>query len=73
MVLELAFNRVKGNPDEYMKMIEMKAAGIEADMFLGALFGEGTEVECEILAKLRENSWEILATLRDDLMRNLRY
>jgi geranylgeranyl pyrophosphate synthase len=39
-------------PDDYMKIIEMKAAGIEADMHLGALFGGGEDAEVEVLAKL---------------------
>jgi geranylgeranyl pyrophosphate synthase len=39
-------------PDDYMKVIEMKAAGIELDMHLGALFGGGKDTEIEVLAKL---------------------
>ena len=39
-------------PNDYMKITEMKAAGIEADMYLGALFGGGEDVEIEVLAKM---------------------
>ena len=53
-------------PNDYMKIIEMKAAGIEADMHLGALFG-GEDAEVEALAKLGR-ILGILATLRDDLI-----
>lgn len=37
---------------DFMKITEMKAAGIEADMHLGALFGGGEDAEVEVLAKL---------------------
>jgi len=39
-------------PDDYMSVIEMKAAGIELDMHLGALFGGGKDAEVKALAKL---------------------
>ena len=52
---------------DYIKVTEMKAAGIEADMYLGALFGKGRDVECEILANTGR-ILGILATLRDDLI-----
>jgi geranylgeranyl pyrophosphate synthase len=39
-------------PDDYMKVIKMKAAGIELDMHLGALFGGGKNAEVKTLAKL---------------------
>jgi geranylgeranyl pyrophosphate synthase len=35
-----------------MKITEMKAASIEADMHLGALFGGGEDVEVEVLARV---------------------
>jgi len=38
--------------DDYMKVIEMKAAGIELDMHMGALFGGGKDAEVKVLAKL---------------------
>jgi geranylgeranyl pyrophosphate synthase len=44
--------RKKIAPDDCMKIIEMKAAGIELDMRLGAVFGGGKDVEVEVLAKL---------------------
>ena len=39
-------------PNDYLKVIEMKAAGIELDMQLGALFGGGKDAEVELLARL---------------------
>ena len=39
-------------PDDHMKVIEMKAAGIELDMHLGALFGGGKDAEVKTLARL---------------------
>jgi geranylgeranyl pyrophosphate synthase len=54
-------------PNDFMKITEMKAAGIEADMHLGALFGGGEDAEVEVLAKLGR-ILGILATLRDDLI-----
>jgi geranylgeranyl pyrophosphate synthase len=38
-------------PNDFMKISEMKAAGIEADMYVGAMFGGGEDVEVEVLAK----------------------
>jgi geranylgeranyl pyrophosphate synthase len=54
-------------PDDYMKITEMKAASIEADMHLGALFGGGEDAEVEVLARIGR-ILGILATLRDDLI-----
>jgi geranylgeranyl pyrophosphate synthase len=59
--------RVKVTPDDYMKITEMKAAGLEADMYLGALFGGGKDAEVQILAKVGR-TLGVLATLRDDLI-----
>ncbi|MEM2969888.1 MAG: polyprenyl synthetase family protein [Candidatus Bathyarchaeia archaeon] len=39
-------------PDDYMQVIKMKAAGIELDMRLGALFGRGRDSEVKTLTKL---------------------
>jgi geranylgeranyl pyrophosphate synthase len=39
-------------PDEYLKVLKMKAAGIELDMCLGALFGGGGDAEVKTLTKL---------------------
>jgi geranylgeranyl pyrophosphate synthase len=54
-------------PNDYLRITEMKAAGIEADMHLGALFGGGEDAEVEVLARLGR-ILGILATLRDDLI-----
>jgi geranylgeranyl pyrophosphate synthase len=52
-------------PDDYMKVIEMKAAGIELDMHLGAMFGGGEDKE--ILARLGR-ILGILGTLREEFV-----
>ena len=59
----------KGNitPSDYLKITEMKAAGLEVDMYLGAVFGGGKDDEVEILSKIGR-TLGILATLRDDLI-----
>jgi geranylgeranyl pyrophosphate synthase len=54
-------------PSEYMKITEMKAASIEADMHFGALFGGGKDTDIEVLARIGR-ILGILATLRDDLI-----
>jgi geranylgeranyl pyrophosphate synthase len=54
-------------PDDYVKITEMKAASIEADMHFGALFGGGEDAEVEVLARVGR-ILGILATLRDDLI-----
>jgi len=54
-------------PNDYMKIIEMKAAGIEADIHLGALFGGGEDIEVKALARLGR-ILGILATLRDEFI-----
>jgi geranylgeranyl pyrophosphate synthase len=54
-------------PNDYMKITEMKAASVEADMYLGALFGGGKDAEVDILARVGR-ILGILATLRDDLI-----
>lgn len=54
-------------PDNYLKVIEMKAAGIELDMYLGALFGGGKEAEVNTLAKLGRIVG-ILGTLREEFI-----
>jgi geranylgeranyl diphosphate synthase type I len=51
--LEIGLREKKSiEPTEFLEIIKMKAAGIEADMHLGALFGGGEDVEVEVLAKL---------------------
>ena len=42
-------------PDEYLMITELKAASIEADLMLGALFGGGDEAEVASLARLGES------------------
>jgi len=54
-------------PNDYMKITEMKAASVEADMYLGALFGGGKDAEVDVLARVGR-ILGILATLRDDLI-----
>ena len=57
----------KFTPKNYLKITELKAASVEADMYLGALFGGGKNTEIESLAKIGR-ILGILATLRDDLI-----
>jgi geranylgeranyl pyrophosphate synthase len=54
-------------PDDYMQVIEMKAAGIELDMHLGALFGGGKDAEVETLTRLGR-ILGILGTLREEFI-----
>jgi len=54
-------------PNDYMKIIEMKAAGIEADIHLGALFGGGEDIEVKALARLGR-ILGILVTLREEFI-----
>jgi geranylgeranyl pyrophosphate synthase len=66
--LEVGLKEIKNfAPNDYMKITEMKAASIEADMHLGALFGGGEDAEVEVLARIGR-ILGILATLRDDLI-----
>ena len=66
--LEVGYKKSKSiSPSNYLKITEMKAASIEADMYVGALFGGGNETEVQILAKVGR-ILGILATLRDDLI-----
>jgi geranylgeranyl pyrophosphate synthase len=52
---------------DYLKIIEMKAAGIEADIYLGALFGGGNDMEVEASARLGRIIG-ILVTLREEFI-----
>jgi geranylgeranyl diphosphate synthase type I len=52
---------------DFMKVTEMKAAGIEADMHLGALFGGGEAAEVEVLARLGRIIG-ILVFLREEII-----
>ena len=53
--------------NDYMKVTEMKAASVEADMYLGALLGGGKDDEVEALTRMGR-ILGIMATLRDDLI-----
>jgi geranylgeranyl pyrophosphate synthase len=66
--LEVCFKqRRRVTPNDYMMITELKAASIEADLMLGALYGGGDETEVTNLAKLGR-ILGVLATLRDDLV-----
>ena len=54
-------------PSTYLKITEMKAASIEADMYVGALFAGGKDTDVKVLARIGR-ILGILATLRDDLI-----
>jgi len=67
-ILEICFKRRRRvTPKDYMMITELKAASIEADLMLGALFGGGDEAEVASLAKFGR-ILGVLATLRDDLV-----
>ena len=67
-VLEICFKqRKRVTPNDYMMITELKAASIESDLMLGALFGGGDESEVANLAKIGR-ILGVLATLRDDLV-----
>jgi len=57
----------KVSPDAYMRVLEMKASSIEADMRIGALVGGGTKEETQTLAGLGR-ILGILATLREEFI-----
>jgi geranylgeranyl diphosphate synthase type I len=66
--LEVGFKEKKNVVlSDFMKISEMKAAGIEADMYLGALFGRGEDVEVEVLARLGR-ILGILVFLREEII-----
>jgi geranylgeranyl pyrophosphate synthase len=65
--LEIALKERHPTANGYMKIIEMKAAGIEADMHLGAVFGGGNHFEVEILSRIGR-ILGTLATLRDEFV-----
>jgi len=54
-------------PEEYMQVLEMKAASVEADMRIGAIIGGGTDSETEALTKYGR-ILGILATLREEFI-----
>jgi geranylgeranyl pyrophosphate synthase len=55
------------SPAECMQFVEKKAASVEADMRIGAIFGGGTVAEAEILAKYGR-IMGILTTLREEFI-----
>lgn len=54
-------------PEEYMQVLKMKAASVEADMRIGAIIGGGTDGEVEALTKYGR-IFGILATLREEFI-----
>jgi len=66
--LEVGLKETKNvTSDDYMNVVEMKAAGIQADTQLGALFGGGKDVQVETLARLGRIVG-ILGTLREEFI-----
>lgn len=59
--------RIDIAPEEYMRILEMKAASAEADMRIGAIFGGGSNDVTEALAKYGKIVG-MLATLRDEFV-----
>jgi geranylgeranyl diphosphate synthase type I len=54
-------------PEEYLKIVKMKAASIEGDMRIGAIIGGGTDKEVESLARYGR-ILGILAMLREEFV-----
>lgn len=65
--LELGLKRNGGRPEEYMQVLEMKAASIEADMRIGAVIGGGTSREVEALGRYGR-VLGLLGTLREEFI-----
>jgi geranylgeranyl pyrophosphate synthase len=66
--LELGLKgKATGKPEEYLDFIKKKAASIEADMSLGAIFGGGTEAEIKALGQYGR-ILGILTTLREEFI-----
>lgn len=66
--LEIGAKKKKNiTPKNYLKITEMKAAGLQADMYLGAFFGGGEEDDVNVLMKIGK-LLGTLATLRNDLV-----
>jgi geranylgeranyl pyrophosphate synthase len=59
--------RIDANTDEYMRVMDMKAASIEADMQIGAIVGGGSNKEVQALAKYGR-ILGTLATLREEFI-----
>lgn len=66
--LELGLKgKATGKPEEYLNFVKKKAASIEADMSLGAIFGGGTEDEIRALGQYGR-ILGILTTLREEFI-----
>jgi geranylgeranyl pyrophosphate synthase len=59
--------RLDASPDEYIKIIEKKAASIEADMHIAAILSGGSTEECNALARYGRKMGT-LATLREEFI-----
>jgi geranylgeranyl diphosphate synthase type I len=59
--------RLDASPDEYIKIIEKKAASIEADMHVAAILSGGSTEECNALARYGR-IMGTLATLREEFI-----
>lgn len=59
--------RVDIAPEEYLQILKMKAASVEADMRIGAIIGGGTSSEVEALTRYGR-ILGILATLREEFI-----
>lgn len=59
--------RIDVDPEEYMRVVEMKAASIEVDMQIGAIIGGGSNKEVGALAKYGK-ILGTLATLREEFI-----
>jgi geranylgeranyl pyrophosphate synthase len=59
--------RISVSPEQYMRILEMKAASIETDMRIGAVIGGGTASEIEALTKYGR-ILGALATLREEFI-----
>jgi geranylgeranyl pyrophosphate synthase len=65
--LELDLKRGNIPPEEFMRVLKMKAASIEADMRIGAVVGGGTSAEVGALARYGR-TLGILGTLREEFI-----
>jgi len=59
--------RVDIAPEQYMKILKMKAASVEADMRIGAIIGGGTNSEVEALTRYGR-ILGVLSTLREEFI-----
>ncbi|MDH5483510.1 MAG: polyprenyl synthetase family protein [Candidatus Bathyarchaeota archaeon] len=59
--------RSDATPKEYMKIVKMKAASIEADMRIGAIVGGGNSSEVEALSRYAR-TLGMLGTLREEFI-----